>query len=99
MSSSVDPAGSPVIAVTARYFAAFRERAGREQEPLETRASTAAALFDEVAARHGFGAVRGRGLLLALDLKQPIAPAIVADFGVEDFPPDPLGTASADTNN
>jgi acetylornithine/N-succinyldiaminopimelate aminotransferase len=30
-----------------------------------------------LAARHGFGAVRGRSLLLALDLKQPIGPAIV----------------------
>ena len=31
-----------------------------------------------LAARHGFGAVRGKGLLLALDLKQPLGPAVVA---------------------
>ena len=30
-----------------------------------------------LAARHDFGAVRGKGLLLALDLKRPIGPAIV----------------------
>ena len=30
-----------------------------------------------LAARRGFGAVRGKGLLLALDLKRPIGPAIV----------------------
>lgn len=30
-----------------------------------------------LATRHGFGAVRGKGLLLALDLKQPVGPAIV----------------------
>jgi acetylornithine/N-succinyldiaminopimelate aminotransferase len=30
-----------------------------------------------LAARHGLGAVRGRGLLLALDLKRPCGPALV----------------------
>jgi acetylornithine/N-succinyldiaminopimelate aminotransferase len=30
-----------------------------------------------LAGRHGFGAVRGRGLLLALDLGRPVGPAIV----------------------
>ncbi|SFH78108.1 acetylornithine transaminase [Bradyrhizobium sp. cf659] len=34
--------------------------------------------LQKVSARHGLGAVRGRGLLLALDLKLPIAPGIVA---------------------
>jgi sulfur-carrier protein len=48
------------IGVTAHYFAAFRERAGRAQEPLQTRAATAAALFDEVAGRHGFADARDR---------------------------------------
>jgi acetylornithine/N-succinyldiaminopimelate aminotransferase len=38
--------------------------------------------LQKVSARHGLGEVRGRGLLLALDLKLPIAPAIVAQaFG------------------
>ncbi|WGD48552.1 acetylornithine transaminase [Bradyrhizobium sp. CB1650] len=32
----------------------------------------------KISTRHGLGGVRGRGLLLALDLKLPIAPAIVA---------------------
>ncbi|MBR0712733.1 acetylornithine transaminase [Bradyrhizobium liaoningense] len=34
--------------------------------------------LQKVSARHGLGEVRGRGLLLALDLKLPIAQAIVA---------------------
>ncbi len=34
--------------------------------------------LQRVSARHGLGEVRGRGLLLALDLKRPIAAAIVA---------------------
>jgi len=34
--------------------------------------------LQKLAARHGLGEVRGRGLLLALDLKLPIGPSIVA---------------------
>jgi len=34
--------------------------------------------LQRIAARHGLGGVRGKGLLLALDLKRPIATAIVA---------------------
>jgi len=43
-----------MISVTARYFAAFRERAGRDQEALTTDAHTAAELYGELARRHGF---------------------------------------------
>jgi molybdopterin converting factor subunit 1 len=43
-----------MIAVTARYFAAFRERAGRDREELTTGARTAADLYGELARRHGF---------------------------------------------
>jgi molybdopterin converting factor subunit 1 len=43
-----------VINVTARYFAAFRERAGRDTETLDTAARTAADLYGELARRHGF---------------------------------------------
>ncbi len=35
--------------------------------------------LQKLSARHGLGEVRGRGLLLALDLKLPIGPAIVAE--------------------
>ncbi|SHN86501.1 Aminotransferase class-III [Bradyrhizobium erythrophlei] len=35
--------------------------------------------LQRLSARHGLGEVRGRGLLLALDLRMPIAPSIVAD--------------------
>jgi MoaD family protein len=38
--------------VTVRYFAAFREAAGRESETVETGASTPRALFAECQARH-----------------------------------------------
>jgi molybdopterin converting factor subunit 1 len=43
-----------VINVTARYFAAFRERAGRDAETLDTEARTAAELYGELVRRHGF---------------------------------------------
>lgn len=43
-----------MISVTARYFAAFRDRAGREAEPLSTSARTAGELYAEIAAAHGF---------------------------------------------
>ena len=42
------------IEVTARYFAAFRERAGRATERVHTQARTAADLYAELAKRHGF---------------------------------------------
>jgi molybdopterin converting factor subunit 1 len=42
------------IEVTARYFAAFRERAGRDAERVRTDARTAADLYGELARRHGF---------------------------------------------
>jgi acetylornithine/N-succinyldiaminopimelate aminotransferase len=53
-------------------------------KPEFLKAATDAGLFLEselqkLSARHGLGEVRGRGLLLALDLKLPIGPAIVAE--------------------
>ena len=65
MSSIVDAVRSgrdtrATIAVTVQYFAAFRERAGCERERIESTAATAAELFDEVAARHGFADTRER---------------------------------------
>ena len=43
-----------MIDVTACYFAAFRERAGRDRETVTTQAGTAAELYGELAERHGF---------------------------------------------
>ena len=43
-----------MVEVTAQYFAAFREQAGRDRELIATRSATAAALFAEVSSRHGF---------------------------------------------
>ena len=48
------------IEVTAHYFAVFRERAGIETEQISTGSRSAAELFDEVAARHGFADTRER---------------------------------------
>jgi molybdopterin converting factor small subunit len=49
-----------MIEITARYFAAFRERAGRESERFATGASTPRELYREVAGRHGFVDAAGR---------------------------------------
>jgi molybdopterin converting factor subunit 1 len=40
--------------LTLRYYALFREQAGRESEAVDTRAATAAELYGEIARRHGF---------------------------------------------
>lgn len=40
--------------VTLHYYALFREQAGRQAERLETAAGTPAALYAELATRHGF---------------------------------------------
>jgi MoaD family protein len=40
--------------VHVRYYALFREQAGRQSECVDTRAATPAALYDEIAARYGF---------------------------------------------
>ena len=49
-----------MIGVTARYFAAFREQAGRDTEEVSTEAATAGELFEEIATRHGFADPMGR---------------------------------------
>jgi len=43
-----------MVEVTAKYFAAFRERAGRGSESVATNAATTGDLFAELARRHGF---------------------------------------------
>lgn len=40
--------------VRVKYYAVLRERAGRSDEALDTVAADAAALYDILAARHGF---------------------------------------------
>ena len=49
-----------MMEVTARYFAAFREQAGKEIERVKTGARTAGELYSELAARHGFADARAR---------------------------------------
>lgn len=43
-----------MVQITVKYFAAFRERAGHASEQVSTDAPTVAALFAELAERHGF---------------------------------------------
>ncbi len=40
--------------VNLRYYALLREQAGRQSEAVDTSAATPAALYAELAARHGF---------------------------------------------
>ena len=40
--------------VTLHYYALLRERAGRQRERVDTAATDAAALYEELASRHGF---------------------------------------------
>jgi len=49
-----------MIAVTARYFAAFRDQAGCESEVLRTQAATAGQLYSELASAHGFADTMNR---------------------------------------
>ena len=49
-----------MIEVTARYFAAFRDRAGRDAEALRTQATTAGELYAEIAEMHGFADAMAR---------------------------------------
>lgn len=45
--------------LTVRYFAMFRENAGRSEETLSTAAATAADVFAATADRHGFSEPQG----------------------------------------
>jgi len=40
--------------LTIQYFAVLREQAGMSEETVQTRAQTAAALYDELRSRHSF---------------------------------------------
>lgn len=45
--------------LTVRYFAAFRERAGRAEEAVDTEAETAGELFEALRDRHGSAEPQG----------------------------------------
>jgi molybdopterin converting factor subunit 1 len=47
-----------VIDIEVQYFAVLRERAGASREQVQTGATTAAELYDQLAARHDFGLPR-----------------------------------------
>lgn len=49
-----------MITVNIQYFAILREQRGLARETLTTAATTAAALYDELRARHGFTLPRDR---------------------------------------
>jgi len=44
--------------IEVQYFAVLRERAGTSRETVQTAAATAGELYDELAARRGFGLPR-----------------------------------------
>jgi molybdopterin converting factor subunit 1 len=54
--------------VRVEYFAMLREQAGMNEETVETAARTAAQLYDELAARHGFDVARD-GLKVAVNAR------------------------------
>jgi molybdopterin converting factor subunit 1 len=76
-----------MINVTARYFAAFRERAGRDSEPLTTSARTAAELYDEVARKHGFADSLARCKVAINDELADWGTTLAAGDDVLFFPP------------
>jgi molybdopterin converting factor subunit 1 len=76
-----------MIEITARYFAAFRERAGRDAEVLSTRASTAAELYGELAGRHGFADAMTRCKVAINDELADWGSPIAAGDEVLFFPP------------
>jgi len=55
-----------MTSITVLYFASLRDAAGVEQEIYETRAHDLAALYAEIAARHGFNLPQSR-LRVAVD--------------------------------
>jgi molybdopterin converting factor subunit 1 len=76
-----------MIEVTARYFAAFRERAGRDREELKTGARTAAELYGELARRHGFADSMTRCKVAINDELADWDVALTAGDEVLFFPP------------
>ncbi len=77
--------------VTVRYFASVREAMGTGTEPLETQATTLAALRAELVARGGPGAdvlAPGRAIRMALNqVKSPESAPLTAGCEVAFFPP------------
>jgi molybdopterin converting factor subunit 1 len=76
-----------MIEVTARYFAAFRERAGRDAEQVSTAAATAAELYAELAARHGFADSAARCKVAINDRLTDWAAPLAEGDDVLFFPP------------
>jgi molybdopterin converting factor subunit 1 len=76
-----------MIEITACYFAAFRERAGRDREAMTTIARTAAELYAEVASRHGFADSIARCKVAINDELAAWDSALAAGDEVLFFPP------------
>jgi len=76
-----------MIEITARYFAAFRERAGRDTERVTTQARTAAELYGELARRHGFADSLARCKVAVNDELADWNVALAAGDEVLFFPP------------
>ena len=77
--------------ITVKYFASIREALGRSSEPVETSATTLAALRDELIARgsdYAQSLARGKTLRMALNQVMVDEAASLADGAeVAFFPP------------
>ncbi len=69
--------GNPLMTAAGLAVLEAVSAPGFLEQVRETGARLSAGL-ERLSARHGFGAVRGRGLLLALELGRPVGPALVA---------------------
>lgn len=78
---------TPMLDVTAKYFAAFREQAGCGGERLATGAATAGELFGEVAAKHGFADTMARCKVAVNDEMVPWDTRLSQGDVVLFFPP------------
>ncbi|MEM8547438.1 MAG: MoaD/ThiS family protein [Pseudomonadota bacterium] len=72
---------------TVRYFALFRERAGRDEEVVQSSATTALALFQELQDRHGTVDPRGHCKAAVNDVMVPWDHTLADGDVVLLFPP------------
>lgn len=73
--------------VTVRYFAVFRDRAGRDSETIETSAADTLALFRELVDRHGTDDPRGHCKVAINDVMADWDSPVTDGDNVLLFPP------------
>ena len=73
--------------VRVRYFAVLREQRGLDEESIATDAATAADLYEELRARHGFTLAADRLRVAVNDEFEPWTAAVGNDDSVVFIPP------------